>query len=103
MLQNLWQFLVGVAICVAGLIILYLDFASSAAHPTVADTSSYFFELGLGLALGGGIWAVIQVRQVLGLAKPEESGEKPPRARTGPQTGSPGPQPRNSTRPSSRS
>jgi hypothetical protein len=79
MLQNLWQFLVGLAICVVGLIILYLDFSSSAANPTVANTGNYFFELGLGLALGGGIWAVIQVRQALGFAKPEESGEKPPR------------------------
>ena len=78
MLQNLWQFVVGLAICVAGLVILYLDFASSAANPTVVNGGSYFFELGLGLALGGGIWAVIQVRQVLGLAKPEETGEKQP-------------------------
>lgn len=78
MLQNVWQFLVGLAICAAGLVILYLDFTSNAANPTVANTGSYFFELGVGLALGGGIWAVIQVRQALGLAKPEETGEKPP-------------------------
>jgi hypothetical protein len=78
MLQSLWQFVVGLAICVVGLIILYLDFSSSAAHPTIADSGSYFFELGLGLALGGGIWAGIQVRQVLGLAKPEESKGNPP-------------------------
>ena len=80
MLQNLRQFLVGLAICVAGLIILYLDFASSAANPSVVNSGSYFFELGLGLALGGGIWAVIQVRQALGLAKPEETAEKPPQS-----------------------
>jgi len=77
MLQNLWQFLVGVAICVVGLIILYLDLSTSA--NTVADTGNYFFELGLALALGGGIWAVMQVKQALGLAKPEQSGENPPK------------------------
>lgn len=77
MLQNLWQFLVGLAICVAGLIILYLDLTASA--NTVGNTGSYFFELGLGLALGGGIWAVMQVRQALGLAKPEPSKENPPK------------------------
>jgi amino acid transporter len=78
MLQDIWQFLVGLAICVVGLIILYLDFTSNAANPTVVNSGSHFFELGVGLALGGGIWAVIQVRQALGLAKPEETGEKPP-------------------------
>ena len=78
MLQNLWQFLLGLGICLAGLFILYLDISSSAANPTVANTGNYFFELGLGLALAGGIWAIMQVRQALGLAKPEESGEKPP-------------------------
>ena len=72
MLQNLWQFLVGLTICVVGLIILYLDFASSAANPTVANTGSYFFELGLGLVLGGGIWAVIQVKQAFGTVKSPE-------------------------------
>ena len=77
MLQNLWQFLVGVAICVAGVVILYLDVTTRT--NTVADTGSYFFELGIGLALGGGIWAVMQVRQALGLAKPEQPKEHPPK------------------------
>ncbi len=74
-LKNLWQFLVGIAICAVGLLILWLDMTSMKA---IGDDSSYFFELGAGLALGGGIWAVMQVKQVLGLAKPEPSNEKPP-------------------------
>jgi len=78
MLQDLWQFLVGLAICAVGLIILDLDLSASAAHPTIADSGSYFLELGLALALAGGIWAVMQVRRVLGLARPEPSKEKPP-------------------------
>jgi hypothetical protein len=62
---------------VIGLVILYLDVTTSA--NTVGNTGSYFFELGLALALGGGIWAVMQVRQALGLAKPEQPSENPPR------------------------
>ena len=74
MLQNFWQFLVGLAICVAGLVILWLDVTSSA--NTVANTGSYFFQLGLMLTLAGGIWAVMQVKQALGLAKPEQPSDK---------------------------
>jgi hypothetical protein len=75
-LKGLWQFLVGVGICAAGLIILYFDLTTRSS--TVADTGSYFFELGIGLALGGGIWAVIVVRQMLGLEKPAQPSEKAP-------------------------
>lgn len=70
LLKNLLQFLVGLGICVAGLIILWLDMTTATG---VANNGSYFFELGLGLAIGGGAWAVIQVRQIFGIAKAPEA------------------------------
>jgi ABC-type nickel/cobalt efflux system permease component RcnA len=67
-LKRLFQFLIGLTICMAGLVILWLDMTTT----SIANGGSYFFELGLGLAIAGGAWAVIQVRQIFGIAKAPE-------------------------------